>query len=45
MIQSTVFAFFSDRLGCLGSLAVSVVGTVLLTLLMRLQGNKLFVVC
>jgi hypothetical protein len=30
-----VFAFFSDRLGCLGSLAVSIVGTVLLIILMR----------
>ena len=30
-----MFGFFSNRLGCLGSLAVSIVGTVLLTLLMR----------
>lgn len=30
-----MFGFFSTRLGCLGSLAVSIVGTVLLTLLMR----------
>lgn len=30
-----MFGFFSSRLGCLGSLAVSVAGTVLLTLLMR----------
>jgi hypothetical protein len=30
-----MFAFFSSRLGCLGSLAVSIIGTVLLTLLVR----------
>jgi hypothetical protein len=30
-----MFAFFSNRLGCLGSLAVSVAGTLLLMLLMR----------
>ncbi|CAN5774320.1 hypothetical protein BH18ACI5_BH18ACI5_23130 [soil metagenome] len=30
-----MFAFFSNRLGCLGSLAVSIVGTLLLMLLMR----------
>lgn len=30
-----MFAFFSSRLGCLGSLLVSVVGTVLLYLLFR----------
>ena len=30
-----MFGFFSSRLGCLGSLAVSIVGTVLLALLMR----------
>jgi hypothetical protein len=30
-----MFGFFSNRLGCLGSLAVSIVGTILLTLLMR----------
>ncbi len=30
-----MFGFFSTRLGCLGSLAVSIAGTVLLTLLMR----------
>jgi hypothetical protein len=30
-----MFAFFSSRLGCLGSLAVSIIGTVLLMLLMR----------
>jgi len=30
-----MFGFFSSRLGCLGSLVVSIIGTVLLTLLMR----------
>lgn len=30
-----MFAFFSSRLGCLGSLLVSVIGTVLLYLLFR----------
>jgi hypothetical protein len=30
-----MFAFFSSRLGCLGSLVVSIIGTVLLTLLVR----------
>jgi hypothetical protein len=30
-----MFAFFSNRLGCLGSLVVSIIGTVLLTLLVR----------
>jgi hypothetical protein len=30
-----MFAFFSNRLGCLGSLAVSLLGTVILVLLMR----------
>lgn len=30
-----MFAFFSSRLGCLGSLLVSVIGTVLLLLLFR----------
>jgi hypothetical protein len=30
-----MFGFFSSRLGCLGSLVVSIVGTVLLMLLMR----------
>jgi len=30
-----VFGFFSSRLGCLGSLAVSIVGTVILVLVMR----------
>lgn len=31
-----MFAFFSSRLGCLGSLVVSVIGTVLLMLLFGL---------
>jgi hypothetical protein len=30
-----MFAFFSDRLGCLGSLIVSAIGTVILILIMR----------
>ncbi len=30
-----MFGFFSNRLGCLGSIAVSIAGTELLTLLMR----------
>jgi hypothetical protein len=30
-----MFVFFSNRLGCAGSIAVSVVGTVLLILLIR----------
>jgi hypothetical protein len=30
-----MFAFFSNRLGCLGSIAVSVVGTIILLALMR----------
>lgn len=30
-----MFAFFSSRLGCLGSLLVSAIGTVLLILLLR----------
>jgi hypothetical protein len=30
-----MFAFYSNRLGCLGSLAVSAVGTLLLILLIR----------
>jgi len=30
-----VFAFFSNRLGCLGSLIVSVIGTVILIAILR----------
>ena len=30
-----MFAFFSNRLGCMGSLIVSVIGTVVLYLLLR----------
>jgi hypothetical protein len=30
-----MFAFFSTRLGCIGSILVSLLGTVLLVLLMR----------
>jgi hypothetical protein len=30
-----MFAFFSSRLGCIGSLLVSLVGTALILLLMR----------
>jgi len=29
-----MFAFFSNRLGCIGSLAVSIIGTMILALLM-----------
>jgi hypothetical protein len=31
-----MFAFFSNRLGCVGSLVVSIVGTIILILAMRL---------
>ncbi|MEP6604018.1 MAG: hypothetical protein ABJB69_08730 [Spartobacteria bacterium] len=30
-----MFAFFSNRLGCIGSLAVSVIGTLILLAVMR----------
>lgn len=30
-----VFAFFSNRLGCLGSIGVSIIGTIVLLALMR----------
>jgi len=30
-----MFLFFSNRLGCLGSIAVSIVGTLLVILLLR----------
>jgi hypothetical protein len=33
--RTTMFAFFSNRLGCLGSIAVSLIGTVILIFLMR----------
>jgi hypothetical protein len=33
-----VFVFFSNRLGCLGSIAVSIIGTALLLLAMRSCG-------
>lgn len=33
-----MFVFFSNRLGCLGSVGVSVVGTALLLLLLRACG-------
>jgi hypothetical protein len=32
---ATMFAFFSNRVGCLGSIAVSIIGTVILIVLMR----------
>jgi uncharacterized membrane protein YeaQ/YmgE (transglycosylase-associated protein family) len=32
-----MFAFFSNRLGCMGSLLVSVVGTILLIVIVRLM--------
>ena len=35
MRSFSVFAFFSNRLGCLGSIIVSVIGTLLLLALMR----------
>lgn len=31
-----MFAFFSNRLGCVGSLVVSVIGTIILIALMNL---------
>lgn len=34
-----MFAFFSNRLGCLGSLLVSVVGTLLLLAVLLLVNN------
>lgn len=30
-----MFVFFSNRLGCLGSIVVSIIGTLLLALLLR----------
>ena len=30
-----MFVFFSNRLGCLGSIVVSIIGTILLALLIR----------
>jgi hypothetical protein len=30
-----LFVFFSNRLGCLGSIVVSIIGTILLALLLR----------
>jgi hypothetical protein len=33
-MEQGVFAFFSNRLGCLGSIAISIIGTVILSLLM-----------
>ncbi len=35
IMRHIVFAFYSNRLGCLGSIAVSVLGTILLVLLLR----------
>jgi hypothetical protein len=34
-LEESVFAFYSNRLGCFGSIAVSLIGTVLLFLLLR----------
>lgn len=31
-----MFAFFSNRLGCLGSLLVSIIGTIILLLILNL---------
>ena len=33
-----MFFFFSNRLGCLGSIVVSLVGTLLLALVLKLAG-------
>jgi len=33
--KGSMFAFFSNRLGCLGSIIVSVVGSVILLLVLR----------
>lgn len=33
--NSNMFAFFSNRLGCLGSIAISIIGTIILIFLMR----------
>jgi hypothetical protein len=33
-----MFVFFSNRLGCLGSIAVSILGTALLIMLLRSCG-------
>ena len=33
-----MFFFFSNRLGCLGSIVVSVVGTLLVVLILKLMG-------
>lgn len=30
-----MFAFFSNRAGCLGSLIVSIIGTIILVMIMR----------
>jgi hypothetical protein len=30
-----MFAFYSDRLGCLGSIVVSIIGTIILIVLIR----------
>ena len=35
ILANTMFVFFSNRLGCAGSIAVSLAGTVLLILLIR----------
>jgi len=36
-----MFAFFSNRLGCIGSIIVSVVGTIVLLLVLRGCGGAL----
>jgi hypothetical protein len=33
--EAFVFAFYSNRMGCLGSILVSVIGTIVLLVLMR----------
>jgi hypothetical protein len=34
-----MFGFFSSQLGCVGSILVSIIGTILLTLLLRSCGG------
>lgn len=34
-----MFAFFSNRLGCLGSLGISLIGTLILLFLMKACGG------
>ena len=34
--EARVFAFYSNRVGCLGSIVVSIIGTIVLIVLVRL---------